>query len=617
MKRVLLILLVGLLAVGVAPLAAQGDSDGDGMPDTRDHCPQQAGDPANNGCPPSGFAPNPQQPQQPTPPPRNPGNPSGDAGSGSGGSGTPGDSDGDGTPDGSDACPNAGGPAHLSGCPDTTQDSDADTIPDPVDACPNVGGVVDSTGCPVFTAPTLPGDVCAVTANGNFNVNVRLTPDTDAEVLGYLLPGVVYNALGAVFVDAELWFVMSQYEGSTGTIGYAAQSVLNAAACADLFAAAAQNNLKQLGLAVHTFEPATPTPPPSHEPYGALLELACDGAFVLFQVVDSNGLEEPDSFGGECIGDDNAALPPAPLRLDPAVLERLLAEIETCTQALNHGVTVLAWARVDGVSPLQDDVVVDGRIITAENFDSALSCGTSRDDFPAGADPAAGGDHSKWILIESMSGSGVRVAGWGASMYQYAYNDPVVALCESDALSWWEIGADGAPVIGSFNFACLPLDPAVLPEGMGFGEEPLKPFVPTIVPSVGGSDMPGEAHTLNFTSIKVASTVDGLQFDLRGTEIGGTHGNDDGSTTVEYCVYVELYEVGVFNKVCYQVEVPPNCELVSTEAGVYTVVCEGEGNVSLNPDIQGLPALDVTVPPREEEVFAAYIKFDGIQGDVN
>lgn len=70
--------------------------------------------------------------------------------------------------------------------------------------------------------------------------------------------------------------------------------------------------------------------------------------------------------------------------------------------ALNHGVTVLAWARVDGVSPLQtqsqqgtnyfdgkflsardltreqsashtfDDVIVDGRIITVENYDSAM-----------------------------------------------------------------------------------------------------------------------------------------------------------------------------------------------------------------------------------------------------
>lgn len=71
-------------------------------------------------------------------------------------------------------------------------------------------------------------------------------------------------------------------------------------------------------------------------------------------------------------------------------------------ETLNHGVTVLAWARVDGVSSSQttsqqgphhfdgkllsardltreqstshtyDDVIVDGRIITAENYDSAM-----------------------------------------------------------------------------------------------------------------------------------------------------------------------------------------------------------------------------------------------------
>lgn len=41
--------------------------------------------------------------------------------------------------------------------------------------------------------------------------------------------------------------------------------------------------------------------------------------------------------------------------------------------ALNHGVTVLAWARVDGVSPAADDVIVDGIIITAENIDAANS----------------------------------------------------------------------------------------------------------------------------------------------------------------------------------------------------------------------------------------------------
>lgn len=53
--------------------------------------------------------------------------------------------------------------------------------------------------------------------------------------------------------------------------------------------------------------------------------------------------------------------------------------------AINHGTTVLAWARVDGVSPSTeptsavccDDVVVDGTIITGENFDPAAASSDS------------------------------------------------------------------------------------------------------------------------------------------------------------------------------------------------------------------------------------------------
>jgi putative intracellular protease/amidase len=54
--------------------------------------------------------------------------------------------------------------------------------------------------------------------------------------------------------------------------------------------------------------------------------------------------------------------------------------------AICHGVSVLAYARVDGVSPLggrsaagpttaADDVFIDGKIITGENFDSASAAG--------------------------------------------------------------------------------------------------------------------------------------------------------------------------------------------------------------------------------------------------
>jgi len=59
--------------------------------------------------------------------------------------------------------------------------------------------------------------------------------------------------------------------------------------------------------------------------------------------------------------------------------------------ALNHGVTVLAWARVDGVSPLEQRSAI-----------------------------RTSGDASDYSAI-------VFVGGWGSSMYQYAYNDPMVS----------------------------------------------------------------------------------------------------------------------------------------------------------------------------------------------
>jgi hypothetical protein len=72
--------------------------------------------------------------------------------------------------------------------------------------------------------------------------------------------------------------------------------------------------------------------------------------------------------------------------------------------------------------------------------------------------------------------------------------------------------------------------------------------------------------------------------------------NDNGTTTVEYCVYQEVHEVGVFEEVCYEIEVPENCILVSSEAGVYTLDCEGEAEISLNPSLEGLPAMNIVAP---------------------
>jgi len=81
------------------------DTDGDGIYDKEDACPEVAGLKQFNGCP---------------------------------------DTDGDGIIDGSDACPDVFGLAALNGCPDT----DGDGIADKDDACPEVAGLAAFKGCP-------------------------------------------------------------------------------------------------------------------------------------------------------------------------------------------------------------------------------------------------------------------------------------------------------------------------------------------------------------------------------------------------------------------------------------------------------------------------------------
>ncbi|HLV38406.1 OmpA family protein [Xanthomarina sp.] len=81
------------------------DTDGDGIYDKDDACPEVAGLPEFNGCP---------------------------------------DTDGDGIPDHLDECPNEPGLAEFNGCPDT----DGDGIPDHLDECPTVAGLKEFNGCP-------------------------------------------------------------------------------------------------------------------------------------------------------------------------------------------------------------------------------------------------------------------------------------------------------------------------------------------------------------------------------------------------------------------------------------------------------------------------------------
>lgn len=103
------------------------DRDGDGVPDYKDDCPDEPGDPKFNGCP---------------------------------------DRDGDGIPDKDDECPDVPGLAKFKGCPDT----DEDGVPDHKDKCPDTpkGCPVDADGCPLDSdgdgvidcqdkCPTVPG----------------------------------------------------------------------------------------------------------------------------------------------------------------------------------------------------------------------------------------------------------------------------------------------------------------------------------------------------------------------------------------------------------------------------------------------------------------------------
>ena len=113
------------------------DSDGDGIEDAKDACPNEAGSKELNGCPDSdgdGVA------DKDDACPSTPGLPAL--------AGCP-DADGDGVADKDDKCPNEAGPAENNGCP--WPDTDGDGVLDKDDQCPEVAGTVANNGCPEVT----------------------------------------------------------------------------------------------------------------------------------------------------------------------------------------------------------------------------------------------------------------------------------------------------------------------------------------------------------------------------------------------------------------------------------------------------------------------------------
>lgn len=90
---------------GLAEFNGCPDADGDGIPDKDDDCPNKKGSAEFNGCP---------------------------------------DTDGDGIADRNDDCPTVAGPKSMNGCPD----SDGDGIADKDDECPDEAGPEANNGCP-------------------------------------------------------------------------------------------------------------------------------------------------------------------------------------------------------------------------------------------------------------------------------------------------------------------------------------------------------------------------------------------------------------------------------------------------------------------------------------
>jgi outer membrane protein OmpA-like peptidoglycan-associated protein len=99
---------------GLATLNGCPDKDGDGIADKDDKCPEASGLAAFQGCP---------------------------------------DTDGDGLADKDDKCPTVAGPKSNGGCP--VIDTDNDGVADKDDDCPSVAGLASNKGCPEVTPEAL------------------------------------------------------------------------------------------------------------------------------------------------------------------------------------------------------------------------------------------------------------------------------------------------------------------------------------------------------------------------------------------------------------------------------------------------------------------------------
>lgn len=174
------------------------DTDGDGIQDDKDDCPEQPGPMEFNGCP---------------------------------------DSDGDGLSDKEDECPNRAGPISNNGCPEVKTDRDGDGIADDEDRCPDEPGPAFLQGCPDTDGDGVADidDACVNTPGPKITFGC---PDTDGDGVAdkddrcITVPGPISN-LGCPELEEEdrktLEFAVQavEFEFGKATLNNASFPILN------------------------------------------------------------------------------------------------------------------------------------------------------------------------------------------------------------------------------------------------------------------------------------------------------------------------------------------------------------------------------------------------------
>ncbi|MBK9272503.1 MAG: OmpA family protein [Saprospiraceae bacterium] len=190
--------------VGLEKFMGCPDTDGDDVPDNEDECPNLKGLIENKGCP---------EPDSDNDGVVNSLDKCPDVAGLLQFDGCP-DSDGDGIPDHKDKCPDKAGKAEMNGCPETFKDSDGDGIEDKMDDCPLAAGSKEFNGCPDSDGDGIQDkfDSCPNVAGPKSNKGCPLIEKKDQDVLDFAMRAVQFD-LGRATLKSESFSILDKIAG--------------------------------------------------------------------------------------------------------------------------------------------------------------------------------------------------------------------------------------------------------------------------------------------------------------------------------------------------------------------------------------------------------------------